>query len=412
MDVARRRPKRWLRSAILAGIAVGVAALGLTVIARAGARRESVRRSEVWTGRVERGAFVIRVRGAGTLVPEEVRWLTAETSGRVEGILLKPGAQVAADAPILRLENLDVRLLAVQADREATSARAEILALERSLGEDQLARESDAAQLRTLSGDAQRTAEADAKSSEVVPPLEMNRAVEQAKDLELRAALADKRRDLVGRAGPAQLAILKTQLAGYVEIARVRHEIVDHLTVVAGASGTLEDVFVELGQWVVPGTNVARVIISDRLKAELKIPEEQAGGVVVGQPATIDTRSGTVTGHVRRVASAASQGTVVVEIALDGDVPRGARPGQSVDGVVEIERVADTLHVSRPMNAQPNATLSLFRIDATGLASRVSVRTGRASVDAVEVLSGLAAGDEVLLSDTSRYANVDALELE
>lgn len=399
---------------MLGGVALVIVAIGITLIARASPRPEALRRSGVWTGRVERGPLLIRLKGAGTLVPEGVRWLTAETSGRVEEILMKPGAEVAADTPIVRLENLDIRLLAVQSDREVASARAEIMALERSLGEDEIARESDAAQLRTTLGDAQRLAEAYAKEpGAVVSLLDMRRAGEQANDLELRTALAEKRLALVRRSGPAQLATLRTQLQAHLEMARVRHEIVDHLNVHAGARGTLDNVLVELGQWVVPGTNVARVIISDRLKAELKIPEEQAGGIVVGQAATIDTRSGTATGHVRRVASAASQGTVLVEIALAGDIPKGARPDQSVDGFIEIDRLDNTLYVPRPMYTQPNTTTSLFRIDAkTGVASRVPVRTGRASVDSLEILSGLAAGDEVILSDTSRYANVDSLILE
>ena len=397
---------------MIAGVAVAVVAAGIAVMMRP-ARPETLRRSGVWSGRVERGPFVVRVKGAGTLVPEAVRWLTAETSGRVEEILLKPGTAVVAETPIVRLENLDIRLLAVQADREVASARAEIMALERGLGEDELARESEAAQLRTTSIDAQRVAEADLRMPGIVPDLELQRAGEQASDLKVRAALAEKRLGLVRRSGPAQLATLKTQLQAYLEMARVRHEIVDHLNVQAGATGTLENVLVELGQWVVPGTNVARVIVSDRLKAELRIPEEQAGGIVVGHAATIDTRSGTATGHVRRVASAASQGTVLVEVALDGVMPKGARADQSVDGVVEIDRVDDALFLPRPMNAQPNATASLFRIDATtGVASRVSVRTGRASVESIEILAGLAAGDEVILSDTSRYANTDSLALD
>src|SRR5262249_21680507 len=156
------------------------------------------------------------------------------------------------------------------------------MALERSLGEDEIARESDVAQLHTTSSDAQRLAEAYSKEpGAIVSLLDMRRADEQANDLKLRAALAEKRLALVRRSRPAQLATLKTQLQAHLEMARVRHEIVDHLNVHAGAKGTLEDILVELGQWVVPGTNVARVIISDRLKAELKIPEEQAGGIVV-----------------------------------------------------------------------------------------------------------------------------------
>ncbi|HWU91073.1 MAG TPA: HlyD family efflux transporter periplasmic adaptor subunit [Kofleriaceae bacterium] len=414
MDIKRERPKRRLRYAVLGGAALAIVVIGILLIQRLGPRHEALRRSGIWTGHVKRGPLLIRVKGAGTLVPEAVRWLTAETSGRVEEVLLTPGSEVAAETPIVRLENLDIRVLAVQSDREVANARAEIMALERALGEDEISRESDVAQLRTTMSDAQRVAEAYSKEpGTIVSVLDMRRADAQASDLKVRTALAEKRLALLRRAGPAQLATLRTQLQAQLEMTRVRQTIVDHLTVRAGAKGTLEDVLVELGQWVVPGTNVARVIISDRLKAELKVPEEQAGGIVVGHAATIDTRSGTAKGQVRRVASAASQGTVLVEIALAGEMPKGARPDQSVDGFIEIDRVDNTLYVPRPMYVEPNATTSLFRIDAkTGVSSRVSIRTGRASVDTIEILSGLAEGDEVILSDTSRYANVDSLVLE
>ncbi len=218
---------------------------------------------------------------------------------------------------------------------------------------------------------------------------------------------------MVRKTGPEQVSALETQIARRTDVSSVRRELVDHLLIRAGAAGILQDVPVELGQWVVPGATVAKVIVSDRLKAELRIPEEQAGGIAVGQVSTVDTRSGTMAGHVRRVASAASQGTVKVEVALDDGTPKGARPDQSVDGYVEVERTADTIHIPRPVGAQPNAVVSMFRVDrATGLATRVQVRTGRASVDTLEVLSGLQVGDQVILSDMSRYGNDESLALE
>ncbi|HEY2510542.1 MAG TPA: HlyD family efflux transporter periplasmic adaptor subunit, partial [Polyangiaceae bacterium] len=407
MDVKRQRPKRNFRSVLWA--LVGVLVLGglATAMLRAKPRPVAVKRAALWTGRVEKSPFVVRVKGAGTLLPEAVRWLTAETSGRVEEVFLKPGANVDNDTAIVRLENLDVRLLAVQADREVASGHSDLMALERSVHEDELSRESDSVTLHTTLSEAERRADAYAQSpGTVVSVLDTKHASEQAAELERRSDLADKKLDVVRKSAPAQIGALRTQIQARQEMSRVRHEVVDRLVVRAGAKGTLSDVLVELGQWVVPGTNVAKVIVSDRLKAELRIPEEQAGGVSIGQVATIDTRSGTITGHVRRVASEASHGTVRVEIALDGDMPKGARPDQSIDGYVEIEHTDETLHMPRPMNAQPNSTVSLFRIDPkTGVATRVQVRTGRASVDALEIVSGLDAGDEVILSDTSSHAN-------
>lgn len=415
MDVQRQRPKRRLRLVVIAGLVL-FTVLGLvSVVAMAKPRPETVRRGAIWTGRVEKSPLVVRVKGNGTLVPEAVRWLTAETAGRVEEVMLKPGAVVEADSPIVRLENLDVRLLAVQADRDVASGRVELMALERTVGDDALARESEAIALRTTRADAVRRAEAYEQSAgSFVSILDAKRASEQATDAEQRTELAEKKVGVLRKFAPGQVQAMRAQIDARIEMSRVRHQIVDHLVVRAGAKGTLQDVLVELGQWVVPGTNVAKVIVSDRLKAELKIPEEQAGGIAVGQPATIDARTSKMHGRVRRIASAASRGTVLVEVALEGELPKGARPDQTVDGYIEIENTgADTLHMPRPMNAQANATLSLFRIDPkTNVASRIQVRTGRASVDAVEIVAGLSPGDEVILSDTSRYANVDSLRVE
>lgn len=414
MDVARAKPRRRARTiAIVVAVGAMVVAAA-TAAARATEHPVNVPRGSVWTGRVERGPLLIRVKGPGVLLPEKIRWLTAESSGRVEEVLLKPGVAVEPDTVVIRLENLDIRLQAVQADHDVASSRSELLALQRKVAEDALTTTSDALQLRSSLGEAERRADVYARGEgSVVTALDSKRAAEQASELAQRTALADERVTLVKTAGPNQVGALRTQVERSTEVSRVRHELVDHLVVRAGASGILQDVPVELGQWVVPGTVVAKVIVSERLKAELRIPEEQAGGIAVGQVASIDTRSGTIPGHVRRIASAATQGAVKVEIALDGEMPRGARPDQNVDGWIEIDRADDTLHVPRPVLGQPNATVALYRVDpATRRARRIEVRAGRASIDSLEILSGLQAGDEVVLSDMTRYANADVVELE
>jgi HlyD family secretion protein len=414
MDLPRERPRRTLRTVVIAVCLVGTAATAVSAGARMKERPPGVRRGAVWMGRAERSPFVVRVKGPGVLLPEAVRWLTAESSGRVEEVLKKPGTTVDEGAPIVRLENLDIRLQAVQAEHDIATARSELLALQRKVREDEIMGESDTLQLQSSLSEAARRADVYTQAGgSFVSTLDTKRATDQASELAQRTALAEQKVDVVRKAGPEQLDALRTQVARSTDVSRVRRELVDHLVIRAGAGGVLQDVLVELGQWVVPGANVAKVIVSDRLKAELRIPEEQAGGISVGQVASIDTRSGSIAGHVRRVASAASQGTVKVEVALDGEMPRGTRPDQSVDGYVEITRTEDTLHIPRPVTAQANATVSLFRVDpSTGVARRVDARTGRLSVDAVEIVSGLQAGDEVILSDVSRYASVDALQLE
>jgi HlyD family secretion protein len=414
MDVVRKHPRRRWRVALWIVAVLGISALVGAAIVSAKPRPESVRRATIWSGRVESGPFVVRVRGAGTLVPEAVRWLTAESSGRVEEVLNKPGTVVEASTPVVRLENLDIRLLAVQAEQDVANARSELLELERTLGAQEIANASAAVSLNSKLSDARRRAEAyTSAEGSFVPLLDAKQASDEALELEQRRIFAEQNLALVRRAGPEEIKAMRTQVERCTEVSRVRQELVDHLLVRSGAKGILQDVMVELGQWVVPGSQVAKVIVSDRLKAELGIPEQQVAGVSVGQPATVETGAGSIPGVVRRVAAAASQGTVKVEIALEGELPRGTRPDQSVHGYIEIERVPDTLHIPRPVNVQPNVGTSLFRIDPkSALANRVQVRTGRTSVDTLEVLSGLAVGDEVILSDTSRYADQNELILE
>jgi HlyD family secretion protein len=414
MDIPRERRRRPLRGALLALAVVASAAAAVTAGARFKERLTSVRRGAIWTGRVERSPFVVRVKGPGVLLPEAVRWLTAESSGRVEEVLRKPGSVVEETTAVVRLENLDVRLQALQAERDEATGRSDLLALSRRVGEDEITGQSDALQLHSSLSEAERRADVYTRADgSFVSALDTKRAGEQASELERRTVLAEQKINLIRTAGKNQLAALQTQLARREEVSRVHRELVDHLVIRAGTGGVLQDVLVELGQWVVPGTPVAKVIVSDHLKAELRIPEEQAGGISVGQGASIDTRAGSIVGHVRRVASSANQGTVKVEIALDGEMPRGVRPDQNVDGCIEIERTDDALHMPRPVSSQADAVVSVFRIDpATGVARRMEARTGRVSVDTVEIRGGLEPGDEVILSDMSKYANADAVQVE
>jgi HlyD family secretion protein len=181
----------------------------------------------------------------------------------------------------------------------------------------------------------------------------------------------------------------------------------------AGADGVLQELPLELGQWVTPGQRLARVAQPGRLKAVLRVPETQAKDVVLGQPTAVDTRNGIVQGHVMRVDPSVQNGTVTVEIALDGALPRGARPDLSVDGTIEIERLPDVLHVGRPAYGEAESVVGLFRLDADGrTARRVNAKLGRSSVNTIEVVQGLKAGDKVIISDMSAWDNVNAVRLK
>jgi HlyD family secretion protein len=414
---ARRRASARRR---YAGATAAALALGSAVwwTARLQPRLESVDRAAIWTGTVERSSFVVRVRGTGTLRPESIRWLTAESSGRVEEVLLRPGALVERQTPVVRLDNLDLELQAAQAARELLGARAEVLALERQTRRERLELVAELADLRTSALDAERRAQAYADGEGViVAQLDAAQARDRAANLRHGQGLAEQREQLLEQLAPRQLDTLRQQTTALASVHDMRRQLVERLLVRAGASGILQDVPVELGQWVVPGTPVAKIIVDRRLEAELRVPAELAGALAVGQAASIHTGSvdanASIAGHVRRVAPAASQGTVLVEIALDGALPESARPDQNVDGSIETERTAPTLHVARPVSLGAASTSSLFRLEpSTNIATRVEVRTGRVSVDRVEVLSGLTEGDQVILSDMSRYAHATALRIE
>jgi HlyD family secretion protein len=419
VDVQRAPRRRRLRRVLSLGALVLAFVAAALALARREPRPPAVERAAIWTGKVERGAFVLRVRGAGVLRPESIRWLTSESSGRVEEVLIKPGMAVEAETAVVRLENLDLRLLAVQAARETQAVEAEILALQRQTQREALDLNAELAGLDSGLSFARRRAGAYSEmQGTVLPRLDGEAMAERVRELEQQDELARRRLALLERLAPRQLGGLEQQAREVRRVQAVRQELVERLTVRAAAQGILQDVLVELGQWVVPGTVVAKVIVSRKLQAELAIPAEQAGAISVGQVAWIragpgDGARAPIPGRVRRVAPAAHEGNVHVEVAFDVDLPDGVRPDQSVDGTIELERSDDTLHLQRPLDLGLSTTSSLFRVEpSTGVARRVSVRTGRISVDSVEVLAGLDPGDEVILSDMSRYAQVDSVRIE
>jgi HlyD family secretion protein len=418
VDVQRPRRRKKIRHALWGLAALGIASVAL-LVSRLEPRLPVVARSGIWTAKVEESPFVLRVRGPGTLRPEVVRWLTTESSGRVEEVLLKPGMPVEPETPVVRLENLDLRLQAAQAARNVEEARVQLLAHDRQSREDVLRMDAEIVGLSTERSAAQRRTQAyAAMARSIVPELEWQDSEGRAAELEQRERMARERLSVLARMVPLQRLGLGQQLREEANVQKVRDELVQRLVVRAGASGILQDVLVELGQWVVPGTAVAKVIVSRRLQAELRIAAERAGQIQVGQAAQIETGAGnardwTIRGRVRRVAPAASEGTVLVEVALEGELPDSMRPDQDVDGSIETEHTGVTLHVKRPIGLSNGDQSNLFRLDPdTQVARRVPVRTGRISVDSVEIVSGLAPDDEIILSDMSRFAAATAVQIE
>jgi HlyD family secretion protein len=413
------RPRRRLRHAPRIGLVLAVVFLvgGATLVLGRRPALPSLRRAELWTGVVTRGPFVVEVHGAGTLKPEAVRWLTAESSGRVAAVLLRAGAAVSPETPVVQLENLDLRLQADHARRDVQDARARALALERQSQSSELALLADLAGIHASLNDARRNASAYAGAEgEIVSLNESRRVADRVRELEERASLTESGLSLLKRMAPRELAAVRDQLQPLERVSDVRQQMLDRLEVRAGSSGQLQEVLVELGQWVVPGTQVAKVMLSRRLQAVLRIPADRAGQVRVGQRAEVRTSLGSsnrnIPGHVRRVAPAAALGTVDVEVSLEGPLPENARPDQDVDGLIETLRVDSALQMPRPIGLPERGDAQLFRLEAGGRAHRVRARVGRRSVDTVEVLDGLEEEQVVILSDMSRYLGVDAVMVE
>jgi multidrug resistance efflux pump len=374
----------------------------------------SVDRSTVFVDVVRRGTMLRQVRGPGTLVPEQIRWVPAVTAGRVERRYLDPGTRVEPGTVLLELSNPDVQLELLEAERQLSSAQAQLVTLRTTLETGRLNQEAVVASTRTQYLEAKRNADAadELVQRNLMAASEAQTAKERAEELATRLEIERQRLAIQAGAIGEQLAVQESQVTRLQNIVRFHRERIVSMRVVAGSPGVLQEISVEEGQWVLPGQTLAKVVQPERLKAVVRIPEVQARDVTVGLRALIDTRTDTIPGRVIRIDPAVQSGAVNVDVALDGELPPGARPDLSVDGMVEIERLENVLHVGRPVFGQSGSTVGLFRVSADGdYAERVRVRLGRGSVNAIEILEGLAEGDQVILSDMSQWDDEDRVRL-
>jgi HlyD family secretion protein len=409
MDIARPdsylRAKRNKRIAVIVGVVavIVVVTLGLSQLQPA---PPSVERATVWVDTVKRGEMLRQVRGLGTLVPEEIRWLPAETEGRVDQIILRPGAVVQPDSVILVLSNPEVERQALDAELQFKAAEAQMANLRVQLESTLLNQRAQAANIQAEYHQARLQAEVDEQLANegLGSKLNYKRSKVRAEEFALRHELEQKRLEIAADAVKAQLAVQQATVDQLKALAGLRKQQLDALRVRARMAGVLQLVPLDVGQQVAPGTNLARVANPARLKAEIRIPETQAKDVLIGQKAEIDTRNGIVAGRVTRIDPAVQQGTVLVDVSLEGDLPPGARPDLSVDGTVEIERLADVMYVGRPVQGQPNSQVGLFKLTEDGReAALTTVKLGRSSVSTIEVVDGLKVGDRVVLSDMSAW---------
>jgi multidrug resistance efflux pump len=375
----------------------------------------SVERSTLMIDSVQRGTMVRAVRAPGTLVPERMHLVSALTAGRVEQLPLRPGAVVKSGSMLLLLSNPDVQLEALEAQRQVTSAQAALVNLQTSLATQRLTQQAAVASAEAAASDAKRQASMLKALGEkkLASSNDIAQASERATEASERLSAERARLKVMDDAMEQQLALQRNEVQRARAIAAFQQQRVESMRVLAPEDGVLQTQPLELGQWVVPGQVLATVAQPGRLKAELRVPETQARDVVVGQSVDIDTRNGIAKGHVMRVDPSVQTGTVTVEVALDGTLPRGARPDLSVDGTIEIERLNDVLHVGRPAYGQGESTVGLFKLDPDGkYASRIPVKLGVSSVTTVQVLSGLKVGDRVITSDMSQWDNVERIKLK
>ncbi|HWL40230.1 MAG TPA: HlyD family efflux transporter periplasmic adaptor subunit [Gemmatimonadaceae bacterium] len=401
MDVPRigRRPTS--RYLVGAGVVGGLIVVTVALASRSGSD-PVVERASLVIDSVRRGTMVREVLAAGTLVPERVRIIAAVTAGRVEQLPVTPGSAVAPATVLVELSNPDVELERLESERNLNATQAALVEQEGLAQTQRLLQEGSLASLRTQAAEAKRQLKIFEflDSSRMVARNELAAAREKATELETREDLERRRLGVLISTGERQLTLQRGQVSRLQAISRFQSDRVASMRVRAGETGVLQELPLQLGQWVNPGMLLARIAEPGRLKAVLRVPETQARDVAISQTAAIDTRNGIIRGRVVRIAPASQSGTVEVEVMLEGELPRGARAEQAIDGTIEVERLRDVLYVGRPATSQAESAIELYRLASDGkTAERVRVQLGPVSVNTIQVRRGLNAGDKVIVSD-------------
>lgn len=416
VDIARpdiARAKRVRRIAY--GVGAGVVVILITVgVSRLEPAAPGVDRDTVYTDTVQRGEMLRQVRGTGTLVPQEIRWISAVTNSTVERIVLRPGVTVEPDTVIVELSNPQLEQSALEARLQLEAAQARYKSRQVELDRDVLTQRATVAtaeQALTLSEYEARLDE-ELFEAELVSELQLRQKQATANQHRIQHQIEEQRLAILIDSVATQLAAEQAEVDRLETIWQLRRDEVADLRVTAGVAGVLQEVPLEEGASVTPGTNLARVGDPLRLMAELRIAETQARDVQIGQPASIDTRNGVIPGSVIRIDPAVQNGTVTVDVSLDGALPRGARPDLTVDGTIELERLVDVVHVGRPVYGQEDSVITLFKLQPdSDEAVRTRVALGRSSVNLIEVREGLQPGDQVVLSDMSQWDAFDRIQL-
>jgi HlyD family secretion protein len=413
MDIARAPRKKTGRN-IMIGVGAVVVIAVTVALSTLDAAVPSVARAAILVDSVRRGDVVREVRGPGTLVPEQIRYITAQASARVERKLAEAGQRVAAGDLILVLSNPDLQIQTMQAEQQVRQAQIELLNLKTNLRSGVLTQEGTVASARTqyISATQEAMAADSLVKLNLISSFEAANRKAQAEEFTTRLKVEQERLKLMTAAIDSQVATQAAQVVQLEAIAARQRLRLASLEVRAPEAGVLQDLSMELGQWVPEGTALTRIVQPGNLKAVLRIPESQAKDVTLGQPASVDTRNGIVKGVVSRKDPAAIGGSVTIDIKLEGPLPAGAVPDLSVDGTIEIQKLTDILYSGRPAFGPGSGTVGLFKLDPDGdYASRVQVELGRSSVNTIEIVRGLEVGDRIILSDMTQYANNDRVRI-
>ena len=416
MDIVRPEVKKQKKMRRIAYIAAALVLIPLVTygLSRLKPAAPSVDRATVWTDAVKRGPMLREVRGLGTLVPETIRLIPAVTDGRVEQRHLLPGVPVQANTVIFDLSNPELEQAALDAEYALKGAQAALENTKAQLQNQLMDRRAQAAGIRSAYHTADLQWHNNQKLFELglVADFVLKTSEVQAQELEKQNEIAEKQVQTFADSIAAQVAVQQANVDQKRALYELKRSQLEQLHVRPGIDGVLQELDVEVGQKVTQGTVLARVAQPTHLKAQLKIAETQAKDLVIGQKASIDTHNGLIAGHVARIDPAVQNGTVTVDVSLEGALPQGARPDLSVEGTIEIERLADVLYVGRPVHGEANSTVGLFKLVDDGKeAVRTQVQLGRTSVNTVEIVKGLQIGDQVILSDMSAWDNFDRVKL-
>jgi len=413
-DFAEKRRKKRL---ILASSGIVVALLITLGLSRLKPAAPTVEKGAVWMDTVKRGPMNREVRGPGSLVPEAegIRQISAATDARIERLVLQPGSQVEPNSILIEMSNPELSRDTLDAEWQLKAGQAELVNTKVRLQKELMDQQASAATIRSDFHQAQLTAQTNEGlfKEGLVADLTLKLSEVRADELKTRNEIEQKRLAVYEESAKAQMQVQEAKVEQLRALWQLKKQQLDAMHVRAGISGVLQEVPLQVGQRVVPGTSLAKVVQPNKLKAQLKIAETQAKDVVIGQVAQVDTRNGVVKGKVSRVDPSVQNGTVTVDVALEGDLPKGARPDLSVDGTIELDRLSDVVYVGRPAFGQDQNSISLFRVNGDGdEADRVKVKLGKSSVNAVQILEGLKPGDRVILSDMSAWDAYDRVRLK